>query len=838
MNQRYSIVNIIQRSLKAARRLAYLLCAAVSFYATLPLGLAQEATQAPSDASASNASATNASATSASATSAKRTPVISNPSDVEVWEYSPYRARVWLSISPTLGLSEITQQQIREKVAQLVEIEFGATLQCDVVETPDALFGSVLYHLDDLTIDQLLSRELVLMLAKSDQAKEAFLAQQPKKNEDASAELLNKMGAGLKKLTKQEEDDLKAKADAEARAASLNSVRTLESVIERIPSIAIPPLQFAAMKRDIVPYLGDEKWSKMNSKLDPSEKSLDVVFENLKAGKSFSALVPKAEAQRFKEIARPLPTRFPWQPEAMLRDKDKIFMVSVDAEGEMIRIAVKELDAFVRRIGLMESTKVANVADVANAIAYLQRRCFTPMARIEENDNKTAVLRVRANGLATTPESPVHIGTGDVLAPFIRRDDMNGNPTVLQNIAFTYIAVTEPIDAARFYGAIFAASRGSLVAAKNRRTKRVALKLQPHYPTTELKLGIRAQPNSGVPGAEVYLRTPGSEDLQMVGRTDWRGVIPISNVNPPVITYDEPTSSSVELISRARATAVRIKSLAAPDGSPDAPAANATPDPFLAAYQADEKAIAAAEEARKKQEKAPTRTLQIKLPLYLYYIKNGETLLARLPVITGYRELEKADLPDDRRRLQAEAFLKGLQGEVLDLVVRRKILDARIKKKIDEGKRDEAFTLLDELKKVKTYDGLSSQIQGIQRRATATDSGPVPAPVAERIDKMIDMTRVLMQKYLQDDIVRELEVKLLDGNRAASQPAAPPATTPDPAANSANSTPVATPPAPTATPTPSPPSGAGAGPTPAATPPSTSQPPSGSGPPRQVTSGT
>ena len=837
MIQRYSIVNTIQRSLNGARRLAYLLCATVSFYAILPLGLAQEATQAPSDASASNASATNASATNATATSAKRTPVISNPSDVEVWEYSPYRARVWLSISPTLGLSEITQQQIREKVAQLVEIEFGATLQCDVVETPDALFGSVLYHLDDLTIDQLLSRELVLMLAKSDQAKEAFLAQQPKKIDDA-AELLNKLGAGGKKLTKQEEEDLKAKADAEARAASLNSVRTLESVIERVPSIAIPPLQFAAMKRDIVPYLTDEKWSKMNSKLDPSEKSLDVVFENLKAGKSFSALVPKAEAQRFKEIARPLPTRFPWQPEAMLRDKDKIFMVSVDAEGEMIRISVKELDAFVRRIGLMESTKVANVAEVANAIAYLQRRCFTPMARIEENDNKTAVLRVRANGLATTPESPVHIGTGDVLAPFIRRDDMNGNPTVLQNIAFTYIAVTEPIDSARFYGAIFAASRGSLVAAKNRRTKRVALKLQPHYPTTELKLGIRAQPNSGVPGAEVYLRTPGDEDLQMVGRTDWRGVIPISNVNPPVITYDEPTSSSVELISRARATAVRIKSLAAPDGSPDAPAANASPDPFLAAYQADEKAIAAAEEARKKQEKAPTRTLQIKLPLYLYYIKNGETLLARLPVITGYRELEKADLPDDRRRLQAEAFLKGLQGEVLDLVVRRKILDARIKKKIDEGKRDEAFTLLDELKKVKTYDGLSAQIQGIQRRATSTDSGPVPAPVAERIDKMIDMTRVLMQKYLQDDIVRELEVRLLDGNRAASQPAAPPATTPEPAAISANSTPVATPPAPAATPTPPPPSGAGAGPTPAATPPSTSQPPSGSGPPRQVTSGT
>lgn len=770
---------------------------------------AQEA--APATNSSAAASTNTASANTASPSSSadsKKAVTAGNPSDVEVWEYSPYRSRVWLSISPTLGLSEITKQQIQQKISHLVEADFGATMQCDVVETPDALFGSVLYHLDDLTIDQLLSRELVLMLAKSDQAKEAFLALQPKKVVDDNPQSPSKAQTA-KKLTKQEEEELKAKADAEARAASLNSVRTLEAVVERIPNIAIPPLQFAAMQRDIVPYMLDEKWSKMQSKLDASEKSLDVIFENLKTGKSFAALIPKGEAGKFKEVGRPLPTRFPWQPEAMLRDKDKIFMVSVDAEGEMFRIQVKELDAFVRRIGLMETTTVTNVAEIPNAIAYLQRRCFTPMARIEENDNKTAVLRVRANGLAITPESPVHIGPGDVLAPFIRRDDMNGNPTVLQNLAFTYIAVTEPIDAARFYGAIFAASRGSLVAAKNRRTKRVALKLQPHYPTTELRLGVRGQPNSAVPGAEVYLRTPGSDDLQMVGRSDWRGVIPINNNTPPVITYDEPTSSSVDMISRARATAVRIKSLAATEGA----APTGEPDPYLAAAQADEKAIAAAEEARKNREKAPTRTIQLKLPLYLYYVKNGETLLARLPVITGFRDLEKADLPDDRRRLQAEAFLKGLQGEVLDLVVRRKILDARIKKKIDEGKRDEAFALLDELKKVKTYDGLSSQIQNIQRRATATDTGPVPTPVVERIDKMIDVTRVLMQKYLQEDIVRELEVKLLDGKSGASPPAAAPPAAP-PAAPAA--TPPATQPAdakPAPNPTPNPAPSTNSGPT-------------------------
>jgi hypothetical protein len=71
--------------------------------------------------------------------------------------------------------------------------------------------------------------------------------------------------------------------------------------------------------------------------------------------------------------------------------------------------------------------------------------------------------------------------------------------------------------------------------------------------------------------------------------------------------------------------------------------------------------------------------------------------------------------------------------------------------------------------------------------------------VAERIDKMIDMTRVLMQQYLQTDIVRELEVKLLGGAAPTSSPSdAAPAAAPAPAAPAA--TPPANSPAPPAQP--------------------------------------
>jgi len=730
----------------------------------------------------------------------------------EVWEFSPYRIRVWVSMSPSLGIDEAGKQDLYRRIAECCEIEFGAASKTEVGETPDALFGSVLYHLDELTVEQLLSRELVLMLSKSDEAKEKFLEIQPRKEKKVLA------ADERKKLSKKELEELKAKEDAEARAASLNSVRTLDSVMERIPKIAVMSLEYGALQRDIVPFFEDndivplsenlmpllarrkaledklaefrkkgvttlgssEDSKQLNQTMDDQARverdiqkvqpllerkkrdianfkalqmkaekyqgSSEQLREELKNGALFAALVPKSEAPKFKEVARSIPTRFPWQPEALLRDKDKIVMVSIDRRGELISIDVKELDAFVRRIGLLESMLVQSLEELPQAVAYLQRRAFTPMARIEDNDNKTAVLRVRAVGLATSDISPVYIRPGDVVSPYVRRDDLNGNPTQLQSLAFTYIAITEPIDAARYYGAIFAASRGALVAAKNRRTRRVALKIQPRFPASQLQLGIRQTPSSVVPGAEIYLRTPGSEDLTMVGRTDWRGIIDVQQTKAPTITYELPTYSTVASIAKARSTV-----------------ANGEPIPEGEAPQETE--LSKEEKVKRQQEKPPTGNLELNVPLYLYYIKNGETLLARLPIITGYRELEKADLPDDRRRLQAEGFLKGLQGEVLDVVARRKILEARIRRKLDEGKLDEADALVDELKKVKNYEVMSAQIQGIQRRALATETGYIPAPVVERIDKMLNTTRSLIGQYLQTDLVRELEVKLIEARK-------------------------------------------------------------------------
>jgi hypothetical protein len=702
----------------------------------------------------------------------------------EIWEYSPYRVKVWLSVSPSLCMSPESEAYLQQKIAEYAEIHFGPTWTISVEPTPDALYGSVLYRLDELSVEQLLARELILVVGKSEEAKQAFLKMNPPPEKPVIDPA--KSGNPEKPKKKMSKEEVDAQADLEARAASLQSIRTLESAIERVKRIVIHPLQYSGMQRDIVPFLDQKQWASFKAMVHPFEGTNEKLVSELGSGETIAAVIQKSDLPKFKAVSRQIPTRFPWQPESLLRSNDKIFMASVDRIGETIRIQVKELDAFVRRMGDVVETQVIYPSEIPRSVAQLTKDCFSPIVRIEETDFKTAVLRVRAAGLLTQANHPIQVGPGDVVLPIIRRDDSSGNPTILQPIAFTYIAITEKIDdVSRLYGAIFTASRGALASAKNRRTQRIGLKVTPRYGFSDLKLGIQRTPGSAVPGAEIYLRTPGTDDLNMVGRTDWQGVLPLTTQDFPTIQYDPPENSKMASIASARQ--LTLSPVAPPKYEAvlpkDAPKLSGDGGvdlkKELSGKKEDQKEADAAktekgdgetgsEDANKPPE-PPSKPadppkykgfIKLNAPLYLYYVKNGETLLARLPIVTGMRPSESADLPDDRRRLETEAFLRGMQGEILDLVVRRRILEARIKQKLKTGKRDEAERLLDDLKRVKSYRSMEEQMDTIQRRAFSVDKGVVPPGVVKRIDSMLDITRKMMQKYLQDTMVRDLETEL------------------------------------------------------------------------------
>ena len=137
-------------------------------------------------------------------------------------------------------------------------------------------------------------------------------------------------------------------------------------------------------------------------------------------------------------------------------------------------------------------------------------------------------------------------------------------------------------------------------------------------------------------------------------------------------------------------------------------------------------------------------------------VKNGSSLLARLPILPGLRATQVAYIPNDDSRLEAEGFLKGLQEELIDVVVRREILKARIRKRLQSPKSEGVEELLDRLRKLPSRDEFAVQLTRAKNRLISEN--PM---LQQRIDAMFQKAEILLGGQLNPDEVHELAAEVL-----------------------------------------------------------------------------
>ena len=153
------------------------------------------------------------------------------------------------------------------------------------------------------------------------------------------------------------------------------------------------------------------------------------------------------------------------------------------------------------------------------------------------------------------------------------------------------------------------------------------------------------------------------------------------------------------------------------------------------------------------------------------YVKNGNQLLARLPLVPGDEPEAVAKTIEDDFRLQTEGFVTALQARVTDLVARREILAARIRKRLTEGKLADAEKLLEEYRKLESRDDLLKELDAQQGQITDNDAA-LDKLTRTRIGKLMGEARkLLLNKYLDPEsknvLAKELE-KARTGNAAAA----------------------------------------------------------------------
>ncbi|MCA9271044.1 MAG: hypothetical protein KDA41_21330 [Planctomycetales bacterium] len=147
----------------------------------------------------------------------------------------------------------------------------------------------------------------------------------------------------------------------------------------------------------------------------------------------------------------------------------------------------------------------------------------------------------------------------------------------------------------------------------------------------------------------------------------------------------------------------------------------------------------------------------------MLYVRHGERLLARLPLIVGWRQEVTVPLASDDKRLEAEAFVTALRQDVIDTVARRQILAARIRRRIAEEKFDEAAELLRSMTQLTPFYEFDRRLQA----AKATMASDQPR-TQQLIDELFTKTESVLRRYLDPEDVARLQSQLAQA-RSGSQ---------------------------------------------------------------------
>jgi hypothetical protein len=397
-----------------------------------------------------------------------------------------------------------------------------------------------------------------------------------------------------------------------------------------------------------------------------------------------------------------------------LPELDKIYAVSLQDRGGVFELQLVEFDTNARVRVLAASRKFRNLAMLSNQIVSCLQEVFSPISRIQYNgmtDGKIASIEMRSAGLVpdVNQGSPILLQKGDVLRPVVRTNDRKTNAPAYNGVIeviWTYMFVNEitthqekSLNATRSNGSV----RGEVVSTYTMLRNPLAARRN----TSQQKYGLLVRPKSN--SSLLKITAIGRDDYTLQGYN-------VFAKSPKIDIDDESDTPTIRI------------------GQTD----------WRGGIEIDQDIFAG----------------QGKTKLVVIYVKNGQRVLARLPIVPGYRLVETASLPNDDYRLQFEAFFVGLQNSVLDYTIQRKVYEIRIKHHVEENEEKEARELIVELKKVPGLEELDQILA--TKEAGLQDNPLIDSTIRPQIDRMFLQTRELIGEFLQGNLLLEMK-KLVNG---------------------------------------------------------------------------
>ena len=429
--------------------------------------------------------------------------------------------------------------------------------------------------------------------------------------------------------------------------------------------------------------------------------------------------VPEAEGDMVQEqVVEELEARFPVEKQQLispnlLHELDKIYAVSLHYSSGTYELGVAEFDINARVRVLTAKRSFRNLETLSAQIFSCLKEVFSPIAEVDYNgvtDGKTARLKIRAAAMVADVQagSPIMMQKGDVLRPVVRKNDRNTQAPEYDGVievTWTYMFINEltlqddsDLGVKRSNGS----AKGQVISTFTMLRNPIAARRN----TLQKKYGLLVRPVRDA--SLLKIEANDRENYTLQGYN-------VYAKSPKINPQDDGDTPTVLIGQTDWRGAIEVR-----------------------------------QDLFENQEATK---------LVVIYVRNGQEVLARLPVVPGYRAIEEIKLRNDDYRLQYEAFFVGFQNSILDYTVQQAVYKIRIEHHINKEEEVKARSLLEDLRKVPSAVALNDVLT--KKEATLQDDPNIDLNTKRKIESEFQKTRKLINEYLQgNDVEGNVLVKM------------------------------------------------------------------------------
>ncbi len=232
------------------------------------------------------------------------------------------------------------------------------------------------------------------------------------------------------------------------------------------------------------------------------------------------------------------------------QDQDKVFLLTVEADGAAYRVSGKVYDVIARETSPVMTAQSFRREDIADDLFATISGLFEPIIEIGDFDRETVKLTARAGEILPPDPDQLQLKPGGLLRPFYRFFSREGEVLRVQTIPWTYFAVTET-DRARAKCRLSSGLRVPLTTRRRRTVKAMAVGIRPRFENSKLKLVAQSIEQQSLPGINVSILTGGDDDKPpKTLMSDRDGIVTISTSDAPELPMILAVRSGTSVLAK------------------------------------------------------------------------------------------------------------------------------------------------------------------------------------------------------------------------------------------------------------------------------------------------